>query len=398
MSASARSSAAYTGAADRDTPESSIGRPIPSGLEAPQGASFAAASGLRVAIFLRAGRLCWAGRGSLREPSGGVTRVDRPCACPALRVRAVRATGRIFLASRPSRLCWLGERLTREPLCMNVRMKILFIGGTGIISSVMRPARHRARFRRVLAGAGEAERTRPCPRKKPKRARVTSATTSLLNVRWEIMRLMPSSTSSLSCPEHAETDIALFRNRTNQYVFISSASAYKKPVVSLSITESTPLRPIHSGSTHATRSFGEQRLLHALYRADGFINGSSFDPSHTYDQNALAVRSARLWRHGARSHRARKARRRPWRRHVALDSSRTTRTSPLAWLGSSVTRLLWARLFTSRATSPCLERGIPGRRARSWKGCRSGARAQRRHRPRTRGVGERVSWATRRTA
>jgi len=42
-------------------------------------------------------------------------------------------------------------------------------------------------------------------------------------------------------PEHVRTDIELFRGITKQYVFISSASAYQKPPQHYIITESTPL-------------------------------------------------------------------------------------------------------------------------------------------------------------
>ena len=43
-------------------------------------------------------------------------------------------------------------------------------------------------------------------------------------------------------PEHVQADIDLFRGRTGQYVFISSASAYQTPPARLPVTESTPLR------------------------------------------------------------------------------------------------------------------------------------------------------------
>ena len=42
-------------------------------------------------------------------------------------------------------------------------------------------------------------------------------------------------------PEHVETDIDVFSGRTGQYVFISSASAYQTPPASLPVTEETPL-------------------------------------------------------------------------------------------------------------------------------------------------------------
>ena len=43
-------------------------------------------------------------------------------------------------------------------------------------------------------------------------------------------------------PKHVEAAIDIFAGRAGQYVFISSASAYQKPVARLPITESTPLR------------------------------------------------------------------------------------------------------------------------------------------------------------
>ena len=46
-------------------------------------------------------------------------------------------------------------------------------------------------------------------------------------------------------PEQVERDIRLFRGRTQQYVYISSASAYAKPVRSPYITEGTALANPH---------------------------------------------------------------------------------------------------------------------------------------------------------
>ena len=46
-------------------------------------------------------------------------------------------------------------------------------------------------------------------------------------------------------PAQVQRDIDRFAGRTGQYVFISSASAYQKPVLRLPITESTPLRNPH---------------------------------------------------------------------------------------------------------------------------------------------------------
>ncbi len=88
-------------------------------------------------------------------------------------------------------------------------------------------------------------------------------------------------------PDHVETDIALFRGRTQQYVFISTASAYHKPVQSLPITESTPL---HNPYWQYSRDkiACEERLLRA-YREDGFPV-TIVRPAHTYDRTRLPFR------------------------------------------------------------------------------------------------------------
>ncbi len=87
-----------------------------------------------------------------------------------------------------------------------------------------------------------------------------------------------------------ERDIALFRERTNQYIFISSASAYQKPVSDYVITESTPLaNPYWNYSREKIAC--EERLMRA-YREEGFPM-TIVRPSHTYDQRLpLAVGSS----------------------------------------------------------------------------------------------------------
>jgi nucleoside-diphosphate-sugar epimerase len=81
-------------------------------------------------------------------------------------------------------------------------------------------------------------------------------------------------------PEHIEADLDAFRGRTDQYVFISSASAYQKPPVHYLITESTPLaNPYWEYSR--LKIACELRLM-AAYREEGFPV-TIVRPSHTYD-------------------------------------------------------------------------------------------------------------------
>ncbi len=81
-------------------------------------------------------------------------------------------------------------------------------------------------------------------------------------------------------PEDVERDIRLFAERTRQYVFVSSASAYQKPPLSPHITESTPLANPFSDYARGKIAC-EERLLGA-YRSAGFPI-TIVRPSLTYD-------------------------------------------------------------------------------------------------------------------
>lgn len=84
--------------------------------------------------------------------------------------------------------------------------------------------------------------------------------------------------------EHIETDLELFRDRTDQYIFISSASAYQSPPVNLPVTESTPLdNPYWQYSRDKIAC--EERLMRA-YREEKFPF-TVVRPSHTYDRTML---------------------------------------------------------------------------------------------------------------
>lgn len=80
--------------------------------------------------------------------------------------------------------------------------------------------------------------------------------------------------------EEAERDIVLFKGKTKQYIFISSASAYQKPLSYPIVTESTPLcNPFWEYSRNKIKI--EDRLTLA-YREAGFPI-TIVRPSYTYD-------------------------------------------------------------------------------------------------------------------
>lgn len=92
-------------------------------------------------------------------------------------------------------------------------------------------------------------------------------------------------------PEHVAADIEVFGGRVGQFVFISSASAYQKPVGRLPITESTPL---HNPFWQYSRDkIACEDLLINAYRSDGFPV-TIVRPSHTYDD----LRTPLLGGHG----------------------------------------------------------------------------------------------------
>ena len=85
-------------------------------------------------------------------------------------------------------------------------------------------------------------------------------------------------------PEHVQADIELFRGRTRQYVFISSASAYQTPPARVPVVESTPLR--NPFWQYSRDKIACEDLLVAAYRDDGFPV-TIVRPSHTYDKTLV---------------------------------------------------------------------------------------------------------------
>jgi len=163
-------------------------------------------------------------------------------------------------------------------------MKVLFVGGTGIISSGC--------ARLALArGFDVSFLCRGVTARHPVPAGVTV-------LRGDI-RDAGSARDALGrrefdavvqwigfLPAHVQLDVELFRGRTGQYVFISSASAYQTPPSSLPITESTVLHnPFWQYSRDKIQC---EEALENAYRKDGFPI-TIVRPSHTYDVGLLPI-------------------------------------------------------------------------------------------------------------
>jgi len=155
-------------------------------------------------------------------------------------------------------------------------MKILFIGGTGNIStSVSRLCVERGIDLYLL---NRGKRKIKIGRTNSIKGDISdlSAMNSLLKKhQWDVVVDWIAYT-----PDQIERDIELFRGKTKQYVFISSASAYQKPPIFPIITESTPLfNPFWEYSRNKIAC--EDRLNRA-YRDEGFPV-TTVRPSFTYD-------------------------------------------------------------------------------------------------------------------
>lgn len=90
-------------------------------------------------------------------------------------------------------------------------------------------------------------------------------------------------------PEHVGKDVELFRDRTGQYVFISTASAYQKPLQVAPITESTPLtNPFWA---YSRDKIAAEDLLVREVRDNAFP-ATIVRPSHTYDNTLIPTLGA----------------------------------------------------------------------------------------------------------
>ena len=87
-------------------------------------------------------------------------------------------------------------------------------------------------------------------------------------------------------PSQLERDYRLFAGKTGQFIYISSASAYRKPMQGYVITEETPLENPYWQYSRDKKACEE--YLMERYREDGFPV-TIVRPSHTYDERAVPL-------------------------------------------------------------------------------------------------------------
>jgi nucleoside-diphosphate-sugar epimerase len=162
-------------------------------------------------------------------------------------------------------------------------MKVLFIGGTGIISTACTRLALQRGISLTLLTRGQHTTEYPnCAETVHADINDAPALSRALGDRKfdAIVNWIAFTSADI------ERDLELFRRRTRQYIFISSASAYQKPCTTYLITESTPLANPHWDYSR-NKIACEERLLKA-YREEGFP-ATIVRPSLTYGENLIPL-------------------------------------------------------------------------------------------------------------
>ncbi len=159
-------------------------------------------------------------------------------------------------------------------------MKALFIGGTGIISRACAELALARGVEVTLLNRGQRE---PVSGARLISGDVTdSAIDSLMRrERWDsVVDFIAFE------PQAIAQRLVLFEGRTEQYIFISSASVYQKPLGQYLITESTPL--LNPYWSYARDKIACEEALLRAYRDTAFPV-TIVRPSYTYDRTLIPL-------------------------------------------------------------------------------------------------------------
>ena len=162
------------------------------------------------------------------------------------------------------------------------KLRVLFIGGSGVISSACSRVAVESGIELFVLNRGRST-NRPLP---PGVTMLRADIREPGSVRDEIKDLEFDSVVDWVAftSGQVQADIDLFGGRTGQYVFISSASAYQTPPARMPVTESTPLR--NPFWQYSRDKIACEVLLAGAYRDRGFP-ATIVRPSHTYDQTSV---------------------------------------------------------------------------------------------------------------
>jgi nucleoside-diphosphate-sugar epimerase len=167
-------------------------------------------------------------------------------------------------------------------------MKVLFIGGTGTISSAItrqfcdrmsREPGHELYLLNRGSRGGEFPRAAQEIRGDIKDEADIAA--KIKGLDFDVVADFITFT-----PADAERDYRLFRDKTKQYLCFSSASAYQKPPQNHLINESTPLANPYW--QYSRDKIAVEDFLARKYREEGFPF-TVIRPSHTYDERKIPL-------------------------------------------------------------------------------------------------------------
>ncbi|SEP14573.1 SDR family oxidoreductase [Paenibacillus sp. OV219] len=162
-------------------------------------------------------------------------------------------------------------------------MKALFIGGTGTISSAITKQLSDEGCELYLLNRGNRTESLPA------NVNILQAD---INDEDTVSQLISNLNFDVVAdfiafhPEQLERDFRLFHGKTKQFIFISSASAYQKPLSDYRITESTPLSNPYW--EYSRNKIACEEFLMKKYRDEGFPI-TIVRPSHTYDERSIPL-------------------------------------------------------------------------------------------------------------
>jgi len=160
-------------------------------------------------------------------------------------------------------------------------MKALFIGGTGLISTAVSSLAVEKGIELHLLNRGKRGDFIPAGAKLivADAHDPASLKAALAGMSFDVVVDWIAYTA-----DQIEADIALFKGRTGQFIFISSASAYQKPPTNYLITESTPLANPYW--QYSRDKIACEEALSRAYRDDGFPM-TIVRPSLTYGDTMI---------------------------------------------------------------------------------------------------------------
>jgi nucleoside-diphosphate-sugar epimerase len=162
-------------------------------------------------------------------------------------------------------------------------MRVLFVGGTGLISSACSAAAEQAGHELWLVNRGQSQLPPVVAADRIITADATNAPelrAALKGMTWDAVVQWIG-----FHPDHVADDVETFAD-AGQYVFISSASAYEKPPSSWLITERTPLsNPLWE---YSRQKIACENVVRSAQAESGFPM-TIVRPSHTYGPSQLPI-------------------------------------------------------------------------------------------------------------